>query len=105
MVLLPAAAHARTDILHEVVPLELAEVLEAPQVAVVRRAALAAHGVAVQLRGHGLGHPLVLELHPPLRKVLPHVAAQLLSAACAPADLACGCKQSCMRMQIALAQS
>lgn len=85
------AEKQRTNLLCEVVPLEPAQVLDAPQVVVVGAAPLPAHGVAVQhLRGR-LGHTLVLELRPALAEVLAAVAAHLLAplarrGVCAMAD-------------------
>ena len=79
----------RTNLLSEVVPLEAAQVLEAPEVVVVGAAPLAAHGVAVQGLRDRLGHALVPEFHPALAEVLAAVAAQLLAplargGVCAP---------------------
>lgn len=68
----------RTNLLGQVVPLEFGQVLERPQVVVVRAAPRPAHLLAIEQRGHALGHGLVLKLHPALCKVLTGVAAAAL---------------------------
>ena len=83
-------ATLHTYFLCEVVPLEFAEVLEAPEVIVVGRAALAAHGLPVQHLSHSLGHPLVIKFHPALCEVLPAVLALLLT----PLPCRCICSVS-----------
>mmetsp|Transcript_20794 Transcript_20794/g.57960 ORF Transcript_20794/g.57960 Transcript_20794/m.57960 type:complete len:263 (-) Transcript_20794:412-1200(-) len=63
------------NFLSQVIPFEVRQIFDAPQVIVVRAAALAPDALAVECKGGALGDPLVCELHPPLRKVLACVAA------------------------------
>ncbi len=68
-----------TYLFSEMIPLEFAEVLEAPQVIVVCRAALSAHGLPIQHLCDLLGDSFIFKLHPSFCEVLSTVLAHLLS--------------------------
>lgn len=74
----------RTNFLRQVVPLELFQVLEAPQVVVVCIPPPPPHGGTIERLCNPLGHPLVLKLNPALGEALASVliAALALGSQC-----------------------
>lgn len=72
-------AKQRTYFLSEVIPLELCQVFEGPQVVVIRRAPLSSNRVAVEHCSCAFCNSLVLKFHPAFRKVLAGVAALLFA--------------------------